>query len=261
MSKSDSKADDVQNTDQKETTKVRRLLLLTGLWILVATSFGFMGFGFFAIGIVSFYGTVKLTCKCHQRYQVSLLPHAITDRISQSEFVQIFFVRARTQVGTHILWWLAVFGLIFTVIGGQTLLLEPVLEVEQMTVNRGVVEDIKRQPRTKRARHCGDRFDIRTERGEKIRYYGRLNEQIFNKLKEIKGQEITVWSQTAYGLPPCVIYNNCWQIKAGNQMVKAYEKQYPEQFHRWGPKIVTTIGLISFLCLMRIWFVHRRKRC
>ena len=259
MKESGNDVSNEQNTDQKNSLKVWRLFLLAGLWLLIAVSLGFMGFGFFGIGMVSFYGIVKLSGYCRKRYQVSLLPQEFTTKISQSEIVQVFFVRARTRVSSVILYFVTLVSLVM-LFGAFRSLLIPVLDLEQMDKCTGIVEKVIQRPRTGARRSCGDRLYIRSLDGGMIdNYYGRFDSELLTKLKRKKGSIVTVWSQIEYRHPPCSKKNQVWQIEQGGNVIKTYNKRRREWFYGLEIKSLVISFIVCVLSMARIWAVHHKK--
>lgn len=99
-------------------------------------------------------------------------------------------------------------------------LLNPILPLEQLTKNEGVLVQVYKPLRT--AHNSAIR--ILTDSGEEIAYRG----SIYNEaaLLAAKGKRVTVWSQPYYKFWWPFYFEEAWQVQEGEQVLISYENTY-----------------------------------
>ncbi|RQM76282.1 hypothetical protein EHZ47_09525 [Aeromonas jandaei] len=99
-------------------------------------------------------------------------------------------------------------------------LLNPILPLEQLTKNEGVLVQVYKPLRTAH----DSAIRILTDSGEEIAYRG----SIYNKaaLLAAKGKRVTVWSQPYYKFWWPFYFEQAWQVQEGEQVLISYENTY-----------------------------------
>lgn len=168
-----------------------------------------------------------------------------------TRFYQIFFVRA-PQRKTSIVWYWT--SGIFALLAGSWGIhaLNPVADLEQMSVATGRVDRVSQAARTS----CGDRLYLQLPDDSVKKYHVCLDEE---EEEAILDQEVTVWSQREISIYGMRDYIN--QIQLGNQLIKDYQpikanrEWLRDHVDFW---VIGTFIILALLPLFRVWWVNRK---
>jgi hypothetical protein len=176
------------------------------------------------------------------------------------------FVR-RCHVGSktaYILRGIAMFnfligGIAFLVCFYQSNFTPPPLDLDQMRVVKGTLENWKRQyPRAKGG--CGDTITLRLQDGCDERFF-KYPKQSEDYYRQMKGQEWTLWVQPgAYSLlPNCRIYELVNQIEHNGILILKYDKTIFAKAQKVFYGVAKFFSLIGVFFLFMVWLINRRK--
>ncbi|MCV3284410.1 hypothetical protein [Aeromonas veronii] len=140
-------------------------------------------------------------------------------RMQATWFWRVFGVRAMQKGWTKFLVAVAIMAGFWSVFF-YVELLNPILPLEQLTKNEGVLVQVYKPLRTAH----DSAIRILTDSGEEIAYRG----SIYNKaaLLAAKGKRVTVWSQPYYKFWWPFYFEQAWQVQEGEQVLISYENTY-----------------------------------
>ncbi|BCS47916.1 MULTISPECIES: hypothetical protein [Aeromonas] len=164
-------------------------------------------------------------------------------RIQATWFWRVFGVRAMQKGWTKFLVAVAImagFWSLFSYVQS----LNPVLPLEQLTKNEGLLVHVYQPLRTAH----GSTIRIQTDSGEEIAYRGSIFD--ITLLVATKGKRVTVWSQPFYDLWWPFYYERVWQIQEGAQVLMSYESVYQSRksnksSHIWLAKHLLMLTILS----------------
>ncbi len=116
-------------------------------------------------------------------------------------------------------------------------LLTPILELEQMRREEGLLLGVNFNPRGH------DTLRIKTDAGEeRIYFFGNsTGVKARIELSNAAGQRVIVWSQRIYDGWPPFIYEGVMEVKQGSKMLRGYNLTFRKQ------SLADDIGLLHFL--------------
>lgn len=166
-------------------------------------------------------------------------------RMQATWFWRVFGVRAMQKGWTKFLVAVAImagFWSLFSYVQS----LNPVLPLEQLTKNEGLLVHVYQPLRTAH----GSTIRILTDSGKEIAYRGSLFD--ITLLVAAKGKRVTVWSQPFYDLWWPFYYERVWQIQEGAQVLMSYESVYQSRqsnksSHIWLAKRLLILALLSLV--------------
>ncbi|MFB2871691.1 hypothetical protein [Aeromonas jandaei] len=164
-------------------------------------------------------------------------------RMQATWFWRVFGVRAMQKGWTKFLVAVAImagFWSLFSYVQS----LNPVLRLEQLTKNEGLLVHVYQPLRTAH----GSTIRIQTDSGEEIAYRGSIFD--ITLLVAAKGKRVTVWSQPFYDLWWPFYYERVWQIQEGAQVLMSYESVYQSRksnksSHIWLAKHLLILTILS----------------
>lgn len=184
-----------------------------------------------------------------KKYNLYMIPKQLIERIHSTRFYDKFFRIAPANktwrcVRNLTLGMVVASGIIHLV----SLSDGPILDLDDMSVVQGTIEDCKRLARRN---HCGSHIlTIRKEDGGVEIFY----ESTLSRRDLQIGKEVTIWTQphSFFADPACKKYNNIWQTK-GNFFSDSYDKGQREIIVRLMNIVSNTffaMGMILLACLV-----------
>ncbi|MCP3872490.1 MAG: hypothetical protein GY699_04950 [Desulfobacteraceae bacterium] len=225
----------------------RKKKILTGiLWLLFSTSFIAMLFS----GIVSMrlflalcIGIWVLAKYWRKKFEAVMFPKSFTGKVKASKFYQLYFVTAMKQQWSAALLLLNVFPLVLMSVHLLDFI-NPVLDLDEMTKYKGIVVGVHRAPGNSSGL---DYLWVKTAKGSTIKLVNLLGKGDYDYLKKLTElDEITVWVQREWSLPPAMHSQRVWQLKHDNHFTKRYNRDRVERFN--------VIGKIIF-CASFLWIL------
>ena len=186
----------------------------------------------------------------NKRYKLYIVPKQLLRWLYSTLFYEVVFRRPRADKAfasvRNLTFLFITLGATFLTVGTSN---GPVLDLDDMSVVTGVVEDYQK---LSRRNFCGDYVLIlKKDDGTLERYFENSLASLVGRQKNI-GKQVILWTQpySFYASPKCKRYDYIWQI-AGGGFEKKYlkwEREKNSYYTRLISGLFLTIGIVLLVC-------------